>query len=235
MLPVLRGISVTAWRATAEKRLDVLPAYGVVIGTYDHSGSHQGQWLHELLYLRAGGTLYECAVDVNEPNGIFQYMILRSLDRSLFQSVSVLPDGFHNLARDSSSGAIDYIRSPLVSQREGCLTAWFGFIGKILGAKPASVWNDVTGNEAGNALVGMVQGSTRVYVFGAPYANPNPNPGMHDVHMNQGDPVGSPFHALDGIWQDGCVIVDGSDGSLTGYFGKFATQSLNTDSSGSPV
>jgi uncharacterized protein YukJ len=72
-------------------------------------------------------------------------------------------------------------------------------------------------------------------VFGAPYANPNPNPGMHDVHMNQGDPVGSPFHALDGIWQDGCVIVDGSDGSLTGYFGKFATQSLNTDSSGSPL
>jgi uncharacterized protein YukJ len=53
--------------------------------------------------------------------------------------------------------------------------------------------------------------------------------------MNQGDPVDSPFHALDGIWQDGCVIVDGSDGSLTGYFGKFATQSLNTDSSGSPL
>jgi uncharacterized protein YukJ len=74
-------------------------------------------------------------------------------------------------------------------------------------------------------------------VFGAPYPNPNPNPnpGMHDVHMNQGDPVGSPFHALDGIWQDGCVIVDGRDGSLTGYFGKFATQSLNTDSSGSPL
>ena len=170
----------------------MLPAYGVVIGTYDHSGSHQGQWLHELLYLRAGGTLYECAVDVNEPTGIFQYMILRSLDRSLFQSVSALPDGFHNLARDSSSGAIDYIRSPLISQREGCLTAWFGFIGKILGAKPASVWNDVTGNEAGNALVGMVQGSTRVYVFGAPYPNPDPHPGMHDVHMNQGDPVGFP-------------------------------------------
>ena len=60
----------------------MLPAYGVTIGTYDHSGSHQGQWLHELLYLTAGGTLYECAVDVNEPTGIFQYMILRSLARS---------------------------------------------------------------------------------------------------------------------------------------------------------
>jgi hypothetical protein len=42
MLPVLRGISVTAWRAAAEKRLDVLPAYGVVIGTYDYSGSGSG-------------------------------------------------------------------------------------------------------------------------------------------------------------------------------------------------
>jgi uncharacterized protein YukJ len=58
---------------------------------------------------------------------------------------------------------------------------------------------------------------------------------MHDVHMNQGDPVDSPFHPLDGIWQDGCVIVDGSDGSLAGYFGKFAAQSLNTDSNGSPL
>jgi hypothetical protein len=183
-------------------RHGVLPAYGVVIGTYDHSGSHQGQWLHELLYLRADGTLYECAVDVNEPAGIFQYMILQSLDRSLFQAVSALPDGFHTLARDPASGAIDYIRSPLISPCEG--------------------WNDVTGDEAGNALVSMVQDSTRVYVFGAPYTHPNPNPGMHDVHMNQGDPVDSPFHPLDGIWQDGCVIADGADGGLAGYFGKFA-------------
>jgi hypothetical protein len=76
----------------------MLPAYGVTIGTFDHSGTHQGQWLHELLYLRAGGTLYECAVDVNEPDGIFQYMTLGSLDRSLFQAISALPDGYHSLA-----------------------------------------------------------------------------------------------------------------------------------------
>jgi uncharacterized protein YukJ len=42
-------------------------------------------------------------------------------------------------------------------------------------------------------------------------------------------------HSLDGIWQDGCVIVDASGGNLAGYFGKFATQSLSTDSNGSPV
>jgi hypothetical protein len=212
----------------------MLPAYGVVIGTFDHSGSHQGQWLHELLYLRAGGTLYECAVDVNEPTGIFQYMTLDSLDRGLFQAISALPDGYHSLARDPSSGAIDYIRSPLIQRPEGCLTAFFGFISAIFGST-ISVWHDVTGDEAGNALVGLVSGSSRVYVFGAPYRDPNPYPGMHDIHMNQGDPIGSVFHPLDAIWQDGCVIVDGSDGKLAGYFGKFATQSLSTDSNGWPA
>jgi Uncharacterized conserved protein (DUF2278) len=213
----------------------MLPAYGVTIGTFDHSGAHQGKWLHELLYLRAGETLYECAVDVNEPTGIFQYLTLGSLDQSLFQAISTLPDGYHSLARDSTSGAIDYIRSPLIQQPEGCLTAFSGVIGGIFGAKAISAWNDVTGDEAGNALVGLVTGSSRVYVFGAPYSAPNPYPGMHDVHMNQGDPIASPFHPLDGIWQDGCVIVDGRDGKLAGYFGKFATQSLTTDPNGWPT
>jgi hypothetical protein len=213
----------------------VLPDYGVVIGTYDHSGSHLGQWLHEVLYLKADGALYECAVDVNEPNGIFQYLILQSLDRSLFQSISALPDGYHGLTRDPASGAIDYIRSPLIQQPEGCLTAFSGFISRISGSKAASVWKDVTGDEAGDALVQLVQGSSRVYVFGAPYENPDPYPGIHDVHMNQGDPIASPFHSLDGTWQDGCVLVDTGDGKLAGYFGKFATQSLTTDSNGFPA
>jgi uncharacterized protein YukJ len=52
--------------------------------------------------------------------------------------------------------------------------------------------------------------------------------------MNQGDPPG-PFQHLDGIWQDGCVIVEKPDGTLRGYFGKFVTQSLNTDNNGLPI
>lgn len=213
----------------------MLPAYGVLIGTYDHSGTHQGQWLHEVLYLRAAGVLYECAVDVNEPTGIFQYMTLGALDASLVQTVSALTDGYHALVRDASSGALDYVRSPLILQREGCLTVVNALISRIFGTAGKSTWHDVTGDEAGTALVALVTGSTRVYVFGAPYANPDPYPGMHDVHMNQGDPVNSQFHALDGIWQDGCVIVAAADGELAGYFGKFASQSLTTDSSGFPA
>jgi hypothetical protein len=185
------------------------------------------------LYLDAAGQQYECAVDVNEPNGIFQYLIIDSLDPTLFNTISSMPNGYHELARNSTSGAIDYIRSPLLQRPEGCLTLFFGFINWIFGSK-IPVWNNVTGDEAGNALVNLIHGSTRVYVFGAPYRDPIPLPGMHDVHMNQGDPINSQFHPLDGIWQDGCVIVQTNQGKLAGYFGKFATQSLSTDSNGWP-
>lgn len=220
--------------ASARYGEGMLPDYGVLIGTYDHSGTHQGQWLHELLHVRAGGRLYECAVDVNEPTGIFQYMLLGSLDQDLFTTVSSLTDGYHPLAPAPHSGAIDYVRSPLVRRPEGCLAATVTIFNSLLGRNDA-VWHDVTGDEAGNALVGIVTGAQRVYVFGAPYENPVPMPGMHDVHMNQGDPVASRFHPLDGIWQDGCVIVRTGAGKLSGYFGKFATQSLRTDDDGFPV
>ncbi len=196
----------------------MLPRYGVLIGTYDHSGAHQGQWLRELLYVRAGGQLYECAVDVNEPTGTFQYMLRGSLDAGIFTRVSSLTDGYHPLAPDPTSGAIDYIRSPLVRRSEGCVALSLTVFNNLLGRNDA-IWHTVIGDEAGNALVGIVTGSQRVYVFGTPYGDPVSMPGMRAVHMNQGDPV-------DGIWQDGCVIVTTGDGKLSGYFGKFATQSL---------
>jgi hypothetical protein len=211
-----------------------LPAYGVVIGQYQRSGTHQGQWLHELLYVQGGGQLYEVSVDVNEPNGIFQYQIIGRLDRGLFGPILALSDGYHGLARDATSGAIDYLRSPFVQRAEGCLTLVVGFLNALL-HRNDPVWTSVTGDEAGNALVQLVTGSSRVYAFGAPYANPVPLPGLHDVHMNQGDPVDSMWHSTDGIWQDGCVIVEDAQGNLTGYFGKFATQSLHTDDNGYPA
>jgi hypothetical protein len=191
----------------------MLPSYGVLIGGFDHSGQHQGRWLHALLYLSVNGTMYECAVDVNEPTGAFQYKILDNLDQKLFSKVGKLADGYHALKRKATSGAIDYARSPIVDAT-------------------SSVWLNVNGDEAGNALIAMVSTSTKVFVFGAPYVVGN---GMHDVHCNQGDPINSTFHHFDAIWQDGCVFVQKADGTLSGYLGKFSTQTLNTDSNGYPI
>jgi uncharacterized protein YukJ len=92
-------------------------------------------------------------------------------------------------------------------------------------------WILSTGDNALNALETQIIGSSRVFLFGAPYTNGR---GVHDIHLNQGDPVG-PFRRLDGIWQDGGTIIQRPDGRLVAFLTKFATQSLHTDNNGWPI
>jgi hypothetical protein len=208
----------------------MLPNYGVVVGQFVNYSTDQGQWLHVDLNIQAGDVQYQAAVDVNEPNGLFQYQVFDNLDISLFTQISALPDGWHHLDSNPTSGAMDYARSPILQRPLGCLLMLFGFLNAIFRSN-IQEWTNVTGNEAGEALVAMVNGSTRVFAFGAPYTTGN---GVHDVHCNQGDPPG-PFQALDGVWQDGCVFAMKAGGTLSAYLGKFSTQTLNTDNNGLPI
>ena len=190
----------------------MLPSYGVVIGQSGNYSTEQGKWMHVIMNVEAAGVKYQAAVDVNEPNGLFQYQILNGLDQTLFAVDSKLKDGWHTLKSNAISGAMDYARSPILTKA----------------LKPT--WTNVTGNQAGEALVALLKVSTKVYVFGAPYTT---GKGVHDIHCNQGDPPGQ-FRALGGIWQDGCVFILKSDKSLSAYLGKFSTQTLNTDGNGLP-
>jgi uncharacterized protein YukJ len=142
-----------------------------------------------------------------------------------------MPDGYHPLTRDGNSGAMDYARSPILSNKLGCLAILLAVFNSIFGTKEQE-WNTVTGSEAGDALIAMVQNSNKVYVFGAPYTTGN---GMHDVHCNQGDPINSQWGPANGIWQDGCVFVQKSDGTFSAYLGMFLNQTLKTDNNGNPV
>lgn len=208
----------------------MLPDYGVVIGAYQNFTKEQGQWLHVDMNILAGNQVYQAAVDVNEPQGNFQYQILGGLDQSLFAPILALGDGWHHLDSNPNSGAIDYARSLILQKGLGCLAVIWTIFNSIFGTN-TQLWTDVTGDEAGNALVAMITGSTKVFAFGAPYTT---GLGVHDVHCNQGDPPGR-FRPLDGIWQDGCVFAILPDGTLSAYLGKFSTQSLNTDNNGLPL
>jgi hypothetical protein len=208
----------------------MLPDYGVVVGQFTNYTTEQGQWYHVDVNIQAGDSVYQAAVDVNEVNGQFQYQIFNNLDLSLFTTVSVLADGWHHLDSNPTSGAIDYARSPIFQKPLGCLAALWGMVNLIFQTN-IQTWTNVTGNEAGVALVAMVTGSKKVYAFGAPYTT---GLGVHDVHCNQGDPPGV-HQVQDGIWQDGCVFALKADGTLSAYLGKFTTQTLNTNNQGLPA
>ncbi|MCC8395979.1 DUF2278 family protein [Paraburkholderia sp. MMS20-SJTR3] len=57
--------------------------------------------------------------------------------------------------------------------------------------------------------------------------------GLHETHMNQGNPRG-PHYDENGAFQDGAVIVQRADG-FAAMFTAFQTQYLPTDASGNPV
>jgi hypothetical protein len=173
----------------------LLPDYGVVVGQYLDYTTNQGQWMHVDLNIQAGSLRYQAAVDVNQPNRLFQYQVFDNLDMSLFAPIAALTDGWHHLASNPTSGAMDYARSPILQRPLGCLGLLVALVNQIFGTH-YQTWTNVTGNQAGTALVTMVTGSSKVFALGAPYTTGH---GVHDVHCNQGDPPG-PFRHLDGIW-----------------------------------
>lgn len=94
-------------------------------------------------------------------------------------------------------------------------------------------WTLSNGDNALVQLEAELLPHRRTYLFGARFSNGDN--GVHDVHQNQGDPAGSQWWNLNGIWQDGAVAVERADGSLFFWQLRFATQAKQTDQSGHPA
>ena len=71
-----------------------------------------------------------------------------------------------------------------------------------------------------------------IYAFGSQYTEGN---GIHDIHMNQGNPIGN--HSGDnGIWQDGMMLFElPATHSWAAIFIAFQTEAWTTDESGNPL
>jgi hypothetical protein len=221
-----------------------VPAYGVLVGTLSHftrdDPTATAAYSHGTLYVDTPAGQYECAVDVLTPSGVkVQYRLIRRLNHLALTPILGLPAGWQPFASTRSSGAIDYVRSPLFGA--GPAARYFGFwlfrkdsvIGRFLrwleGLRDS--WTESTGDNALNALETPLLGSVRVFVYGAPDSS---DLSVHDVHLNQGDPLGQ-FQHLDGIWQDGAVLIERPSGEIVAFLVKFATQSLHTNSQGAPI
>ena len=77
----------------------------------------------------------------------------------------------------------------------------------------------------------VLRDAVRLYVFGQQCTT---GLGVHDVHQNQGDPLGSQWYPDNGAWQDGAVMAEQADGRVVVWQVKFNTQSLDTDDDGHP-
>jgi hypothetical protein len=226
--------------------------YGVAIGTFAsftrEDPSDFGHWYHGKLRIDTPSGQYEAALDVDTPSGVgVSYRVVTDLTPANIPGIVAMPDGFHALASTPLSGALDYLRSPIL--RDGWVVQrlrWrFGaptFFDAVLAGLHRLLgwfwvrwrsfpWVTSDGDNALDVLEPLVQGASRIYIFGEPYTT---GLGVHNVHYNQGDPPG-PHQGEDGIWQDGAVLTQATDGALTVWQVRFNTQSLHTDDNGLPV
>ncbi|MCW4464582.1 YukJ family protein [Glutamicibacter sp. MNS18] len=213
--------------------------YGVLVGTlhdyYRDPPDNYGRFYHGNLVVRSPAGHYKCAIDVdpkNMPNGI-QWRSVKIRERD-FARIAAWPGGWHPLVSEESTGALDYIRSrvlhpPLLVRTVRC----DGSLGRLLRwLRWNPPWNSGTGIQALTELERTIEQGTRCYVFGEPFST---GLGVHNIHQNQGDPIGGGFDEENWIWQDGATIVAKPDGQLVGFLNKFATQSFRTDDQGRPA
>ena len=196
--------------------------YGVVVGTkvkfFRDDPNNFGRYHHGNLILQAGTHQYKCAIDVDSgdnPNG--HEWCTFPIDASDLAELRRLDDGWHELAANSTSGALDYIRSPELRSK----ITW------VSGDDKAAV----AALEA--FVIGVGRGETRswYFVFGEPFTS---GFGVHNVHQNQGSEVGGGHDAENGIWQDGLVLIE-RGGSMVAFLNKFSNQADATDQSGNPT
>jgi uncharacterized protein YukJ len=93
-------------------------------------------------------------------------------------------------------------------------------------------WNNGTGIQALTDLETVITKGVRFYVFGEPFSS---GLGVHNIHQNQGDPVGGGHDAENAIWQDGGTIIETAQEHFVAFLNKFKTQSFETDDKGHPI
>jgi hypothetical protein len=195
-----------------------LPRYGVAIGTFvkmtrdNPKPGAYGNWYHGFVHLKAGSAKYKCAIDVSSPQGLpMLYAIIPDIDLATIDKVVQLGDGLHKLKSKKTSGALDYLR---------------------LDALTPSSWKKGKADSILDKIEERAKKAKRVLVFGDRFKTGD---GMHDVHMNQGDPDDSQWFKANGIWQDGATLFLSKTGILSAILTRFPNQSMNTDNDGNPI
>jgi uncharacterized protein YukJ len=168
-------------------------------------------------------------IDVNVQsfdNSEVLYAILQDFTPPDAQALLALPDGVREIPSQPGGLAVDYVREtvggePMITRNQMALLPTGK--GNDLHDQVVTVVNQAIEDDAG-----------LVFAFGSSFADTGGTAGIHDIHMNQGNPVDN--HGQDnGIWQDGALFVYlPSQNQWIAVFIAFQTQTWKTNTQGNP-
>jgi uncharacterized protein YukJ len=158
--------------------------------------------------------------------------------------LTALPMGMTALKSEAGGLALDYVRStvdgaPMITKAQMTLLPEQSEKAKGSSVEAEAIQR-AKARALENAVITLLNMTIAdkdgvIYAFGSAYADGGKVDGIHDIHMNQGNPANN--HGGDnGVWQDGALFISlPSKGTWTAVFIAFQTESWSTDSAGNPA
>ena len=194
---------------------------------FDRAGANP----HYRIYLNTGASSAEIDVNIESRDGSeVLYQINRLFVPPNPGILTGLGQGFTALDRVAGDSALDYVRerisgSPMITRADMTLL-------------PIPTQNPQ--DQLKNAVVELLNQAVAdqngtIYAFGSGFSDPNGKTGIHNIHMNQGNPAGN-FANDNGVWQDGALFVNlPANKEWIALFIAFQTESWQTDNNGDPI
>jgi uncharacterized protein YukJ len=201
------------------------PQHGQVV--FDHNGKNP----HYRIFMTTDAGNMQADVNIESSDGSqVLYLILEPFTPPNTGALGALSTGLTALNNISGTLALDYVREKIGN---------LPMVDRINMTKlpiPTTRPQDQLKNAVITLLnKGVADKNGLFYAFGSAFGDPNGTTGIHDIHMNQGNPAGS-FEADNGVWQDGALFLNlPSTKQWTALFIAFQTQSWKTDNHGNPL
>lgn len=207
-----------------------IASYSVLKGRPTAGQVVMGKSKHYQMTVVADGLTFTVAVNIESVDGS---EVLFAFQKGFIPpdgtGLASLNGGLTGLQSAPGGLALDFVREqiggkPMITKAQMTLL-------------PKAVVDQVRAHVLENAVVALLNaavadGAATVYAFGSAFSDRGVADGIHNIHMNQGNPKNN--HGGDnGIWQDGALFLE-MKGTWTAVFLAFQTQSWVTDAAGNP-
>jgi len=217
--------------------------YSVLAGKPTAGKVVSGSSAHYQITMQASGGPFTVAVNIQSSDGSeVLYAIEENFVPPDLAALTALPSGMTALDSTPDGLALDFVREqtggmPMVTRQQMTLLPQFRPGGL---SEEDRMLSRARSSALQNAVVTLLNMTIAdndgvIYAFGSAYADSGRVDGIHNIHMNQGNPAGR-FERDNGIWQDGALFIHlPSKNTWTAVFIAFQTESWSTDDSGNPV
>ena len=230
-----------------------IQSYSVLKGKPTSGKVVTGASTHYQMTVQATGGPFTVAVNIESVDGS---EVLYAIDHTFVPpsttALAALPAGMNKLQSKAGGLALDFVREqiggkPMVTRAGMTLLPEAVSAAAAHGKEKHAVESqNLRAQALQNAVVlllnqAVADAHSTLYAFGSAYADSGKVDGIHDIHMNQGNPAAGGHEGDNGIWQDGAMFMQlpslNKDPAKTwvAVFIAFQTESWTTDNNGNPT